>query len=103
MLYVIDLYVREQWRRQGVGRALMEEVVQVCRRLGGSQLFWSVYVRNEVAFASTRAWAQGTPKILSSCGWMYSISRSKIECGFVRHVGVPNSSKIGSTEFRKEV
>ena len=50
-LYIIDLYVREQWRRQGVGRALMEEAAKICRRLGGTQLFWSVYVRNKPAFA----------------------------------------------------
>ncbi len=51
LLRVIDLYVRKQWRRRGVGRALMEEAAKICRRLGGSQLFWSVYVRNEAAFA----------------------------------------------------
>lgn len=50
-LHIIDLYVRGQWRRRGVGRALMEEAARVCRRLGGAQLFWSVYVRNEAAFA----------------------------------------------------
>lgn len=50
-LHVIDLYVREQWRRQGVGRALMDEAAKTCRRLGGTQLFWSVYVRNKAAFA----------------------------------------------------
>lgn len=51
ILHVIDLCVRERWRRQGVGRALMEEAAKICRRLGGAQLFWSVYVRNKPAFA----------------------------------------------------
>jgi len=50
-LHIIDLYVRERWRRQGVGRALIEEVAKICRRLGGTQLFWSVYVRNKPALA----------------------------------------------------
>lgn len=51
ILHIIDLYVTEQWRRRGVGRALMEEAGKICRRLGGTQLFWSVYVQNKSAFA----------------------------------------------------
>ena len=50
VLYVIDLYVGCDSRRQGVGRALMEEAVNVCRRLGGSQVCWSVYEWNPPAF-----------------------------------------------------
>ena len=50
ILYVIDLYVRRDSRRQGVGRALMEESVNVCRELGGSQVCWSVYESNPLAF-----------------------------------------------------
>jgi ribosomal protein S18 acetylase RimI-like enzyme len=50
ILYVIDLYVRRNSRRQGVGRSLMEESVNVCRELGGSQVFWSVYDSNALAF-----------------------------------------------------
>jgi ribosomal protein S18 acetylase RimI-like enzyme len=50
ILYVIDLYVRRDSRRQGLGRALMEEAVNVCKELGGSQVCWSVYESNEPAF-----------------------------------------------------
>jgi GNAT superfamily N-acetyltransferase len=50
ILYVIDLYVRHDSRRLGVGRALMEEAVRVCRKLGGSQVCWSVYESNALAF-----------------------------------------------------
>ena len=50
ILYVIDLYVRHDSRRLGVGRALMEEAVRVCRQLGGSQVCWSVYESNALAF-----------------------------------------------------
>ena len=49
ILYVIDLYVRRDSRRKGVGRALMEEAVKVCRELGGSQVCWSVYESNASA------------------------------------------------------
>jgi GNAT superfamily N-acetyltransferase len=49
ILYVIDLYVRKDARRQGVGRALMHEAASVCRKLGGSQLYWSAYKTNPLA------------------------------------------------------
>ena len=49
ILYVIDLYVSRNSRCQGLGRALMEEAVNVCRELGGSQVCWSVYASNALA------------------------------------------------------
>lgn len=51
IFHVIDLYVRERYRRQGVGRALMGAAAKICRHLGGTQLFWSVYIPNKPAFA----------------------------------------------------
>ena len=50
-LHIIDLYVQEDCRRQGIGKSLMAEAAAVCRRLGGTQLFWSVYTPNETALA----------------------------------------------------
>ena len=50
ILVVMDLYVRRDSRRHGVGRALMEEAVKVCKQLGGSQVCWSVYESNAPAF-----------------------------------------------------
>jgi GNAT superfamily N-acetyltransferase len=50
ILHIIDLYVREGWRRQGVGRALMFKAAKICRQLGGTQLFWKVWDRNKPAF-----------------------------------------------------
>jgi ribosomal protein S18 acetylase RimI-like enzyme len=29
----------------------MQEAAKICRQLGGTQLFWSVYARNKRAFA----------------------------------------------------
>jgi ribosomal protein S18 acetylase RimI-like enzyme len=49
ILYVIDLYVHRGARREGVGQALMNEAVSVCRELGGSQVCWSVYTSNTPA------------------------------------------------------
>ena len=49
ILYVIDLFVREGARRHGAGRALMEAAAEICHRLGGRELFWSVYAPNTMA------------------------------------------------------
>jgi GNAT superfamily N-acetyltransferase len=49
ILYVIDLFVRRDSRRQGLGRALMEKAVDICRERGGAQVCWSVYAPNTLA------------------------------------------------------
>jgi GNAT superfamily N-acetyltransferase len=49
-LNLIDLYVREDARRIGVGGSLIREAGNVCRQIGGSQLYWSVYEFNQPAF-----------------------------------------------------
>ena len=51
ILYILDLFVQEHARRQGVARALMQEAGNICRKLGGHQLLWPVYVPNKLAFA----------------------------------------------------
>jgi len=48
-LHVVDLYVNEKARRQGVGKALMSAAAKLSRDAGGMHLFWSVYVHNKVA------------------------------------------------------
>ena len=50
-LHIIDLYVQEKSRRYGAGRKLMENAAGICRRMGGKQLFWSVYTKNKPALA----------------------------------------------------
>jgi GNAT superfamily N-acetyltransferase len=47
--HVVDLYVRTEFRRQGIGRALMERVRIICKETGGKRLFWSVYSPNNTA------------------------------------------------------
>lgn len=49
-LFVIDLAVDEAARRQGVGRQLMGAAASLCRSLGGSELVWAVYNKNQLAF-----------------------------------------------------
>jgi GNAT superfamily N-acetyltransferase len=48
-LHVIDLYVSENKRGQGIGRAIMEQASEICRASGGTQLFWAVYAPNKSA------------------------------------------------------
>jgi len=48
-LFIIDLYVSPRARRQGVGRALVQAAVDVCRAAGGAYLFWAVYKPNQLA------------------------------------------------------
>jgi GNAT superfamily N-acetyltransferase len=51
IFYVIGLFVRDDARCRGVGRALMEAAADICRQVGGRELFWSVYSPTKVAQA----------------------------------------------------
>ena len=51
VVHVIDLYVSEEARRRGAGRALMDAAADVCRGMGGVALLWSVYPPNTAARA----------------------------------------------------
>ena len=48
-VYLADLYVRRDFRRRGVGRALMANVAARCRDDGARWMFWSVHKRNRSA------------------------------------------------------
>ena len=45
-VYLADLYVREDRRRLGIGRALIGTVAADCRATGARWMFWSVLKRN---------------------------------------------------------
>jgi GNAT superfamily N-acetyltransferase len=49
ILYVVDLYVREDARGQGAGTALMREAARICREAGGHALTWAVHAANRLA------------------------------------------------------
>jgi GNAT superfamily N-acetyltransferase len=38
--YLEDLYLDEAFRGHGVGRALMEDLIAICRRNGWERLYW---------------------------------------------------------------
>lgn len=48
-VFVIDLLVDKLFRKSGIGKALMDHAVKYCREVGGQELFWAVYDKNEMA------------------------------------------------------
>ena len=54
-LYLQDLYVVPEARRQGVGRALMAGVARACQADGGSYIFWNAHADNAAGIAFYRA------------------------------------------------
>lgn len=49
LVFVIDLYVAEGFRRQGIASALMERAAQIGKSRGAELMLWSVYKPNELA------------------------------------------------------
>jgi GNAT superfamily N-acetyltransferase len=54
-IYLEDLFVREEERRHGYGRALLAELARLCVERGYSRFEWSVLDWNESAIAFYRA------------------------------------------------
>ena len=50
-LHIVDLYVDEEARRQGIGRGLMMAVAAIGRASGAREMIWSVYHANDLAAA----------------------------------------------------
>jgi ribosomal protein S18 acetylase RimI-like enzyme len=49
LVHVIDLYVTEQFRRHGIGEALIRQVAEIGRSRRAELLIWSVYRQNVIA------------------------------------------------------
>lgn len=50
-LYLEDIFVREAYRSQGIGKALLKAVAQIAQERGYGRLEWSVLDWNESAIA----------------------------------------------------
>ncbi|MGX5844742.1 N-acetyltransferase family protein [Mesorhizobium sp. ArgA1] len=44
--YLEDLYVDEHFRRSGIGRSLVDDLVVVCKKNGWERLYWHAHERN---------------------------------------------------------
>lgn len=49
LVHIIDLYVREAFRKHGLGSALLQRVAEIGRAREAEVLFWCVYHRNTAA------------------------------------------------------
>lgn len=49
LTFIIDLYVGEKYRGRRIGTALMKRAAEAARDQEATDLFWSVYERNESA------------------------------------------------------
>ena len=56
-VYLADLFVAPDFRRRGVGRALVTEVARHARKEGGDWIFWAVLKRNRAALRFYRTLA----------------------------------------------
>ena len=54
-IYITDLFVRPEGRRQGHGKALLQELARICVERGYGRLEWSVLDWNELGIAFYRS------------------------------------------------
>lgn len=50
-LFLEDLYVAQKFRGQGVARALISELVEICKSAGGIKVHWQTHKDNQTARA----------------------------------------------------
>ena len=67
VIHLIDLYVQETQRRQGIGKALVRRVVEIGQDRGAEILFWSVYKPNEPA---ARFYERLGARYITGLDWM---------------------------------
>lgn len=63
--YLVDLYVRETARGEGVGGALLRAVARATRDSGGEFVWWTAYARNERARGFYRRRASEEPDVVA--------------------------------------
>ncbi|NBP05543.1 MAG: GNAT family N-acetyltransferase [Bacteroidetes bacterium] len=56
VLYLEDLYVQEQYRRYGIGKALFENCIEMAKREGYKRLAWQVLDWNQPAIDFYKKW-----------------------------------------------
>jgi len=48
-VFLHDLFVRSAYRGQGIGEALMQRLMEICKAAGGTSMSWLVWHTNESA------------------------------------------------------
>ena len=54
-IYLEDIYIRAEWRNQGLGKALLQRVAQITVQRSGARLEWSVLDWNKPAIEFYRS------------------------------------------------
>ena len=49
IIHIVDLFVRDEFRRHGAGWALMQGAQTICEEGGGEMVVWEVHASNRVA------------------------------------------------------
>lgn len=49
LIYLIDLFVSQEWRRRGIGEKLMQSISEVGRKRNAEWIVWNVFKRNPSA------------------------------------------------------
>ena len=49
IVYLVDLFVRPEYRRTGLGRQLIDAVKTAAKKRGAKKMFWTVYAPNRTA------------------------------------------------------
>lgn len=65
---IVDLWVNQQARGKGIGKALMQAAARVAKKRGAGQLLWAVYKPNQLAADFYRG-IGGKP--VDDLDWMY--------------------------------
>ena len=46
VIHIVDLFIRPEYRRQGIGQALMQSIKTIAKESGGKMLVWEVHASN---------------------------------------------------------
>jgi GNAT superfamily N-acetyltransferase len=49
VIHIVDIFVSKDARRLGVGKLLMEKIAKLCRKIGGNDIYFGVWLKNKDA------------------------------------------------------
>lgn len=72
-LYMDDLYVRESYRKQGIGKMLLDQVIDFARQLGCYKLRWQVSSWNDNAQAFYKSMGAEIDNVEWNCDLLLNV------------------------------